>query len=130
MKKVLVSPGYGAGFATWVGDHETAVVLAEDLELIALVEAGKHKGETTYTALHDAGVPGLEGMVKANNGRKSDDKVEASFEFAKRAMTLAGGYVYCGGVYQLEVRTVSGPYRIEEYDGSESLATPNKDYWW
>jgi hypothetical protein len=119
MKKVLVSEGFGAGFATWANNSHRKE-LAEDPELVALVERGEHKGETTYGALADEGLP-LSDLTRS-------DRVEASHAFAKRAMTIANGYVYCGGVFKLKVHEVDGPYRIEEYDGSESLHTSEE--WW
>ncbi len=39
-------------------------------------------------------------------------------------------YFYLGGAEDLQVRTVSGPYRIEEYDGSESVIEPDGQVWW
>lgn len=118
MKKVLVSPGYGAGFATWANRSKA---LAEDEILIRLVEEGKHLGETTEKALWEAGVgdPDL---------AKDLRPLPASFVFARRAYEIEGGFVHLGGVEDLMICEVEGSYCIEEYDGSESIRT-SEDWW-
>jgi hypothetical protein len=37
-------------------------------------------------------------------------------------------YVYVGGAHDLRVVEVSGPFRIDEYDGSESVVEGTPDY--
>lgn len=99
MTKVLVSPGFGAGFVTWASEEYQAR-LASDPVLVALVEAGKH----------------------------TEDE---GGEFAARVTELcgAGAHVYLGGVGQLQVTEVNGPYRYTEYDGSESIITQEETRW-
>lgn len=91
-KKVLVSPGYGAGFATWA--HGDKKKLAEDPELIAMVEAGTQYSE----------------------------------RFRARAEEICS-YVCLGGVSQLVVEEVTGPYRIEVFDGCESIELLQETDW-
>lgn len=118
MKEILYSPGFGAGFATW---NDNSKELAEDPELIKLVEKGEHKGFTTWQELKEAGLNYVKGFDE-----------EASIAFIKRAQEVnEGRHVYFGGVAQLEVTWVSGKYRIDHYDGSESVRTENdKEDWW
>lgn len=93
IKKVLISPGFGAGFATWA--HTNGKQLAEDPELIAMVEAGTQDSE----------------------------------RFRDRAEEISPG-IYLGDVKQLEIETVTGPYRIDEYDGNKSIETLSGTDWW
>jgi hypothetical protein len=117
-RKVLYSPGFGAGWASW--NSECGKALAEDSELIKLVEAGKHTGRTPDTRWRE------------------NDYHECSPEFFARAMQLwrAGGQTdhdsapYFGGVNGLKVCEVDGPYRIVEYDGSESIEIADRTEWW
>lgn len=95
VRKVLYSPGFGAGWTTnWNAGHAgNAKALTMDPELIAMVEQGSH--------LHDG---------------------EASEAFQARAQTITGDdSLYFGGVKQLEVAEVDGPFHITEYDGAESI---------
>lgn len=92
-KKVLVSPGYGAGFATWA--HGDKKKLAEDPMLISMVEAG---------------IPDL-------------------VAFEVRAKEICS-YVCLGGVSQLVVKEVTGSYRIEVFDGCESIELLRETDWW
>lgn len=117
MRKVLVSPGFGAGWSSWNTEHGKA--LAEDECLIALVEAGRH-----------------EGRIKDDRGPEYDYH-ECSQEFHDRALEVARAngakddwHPYYGGVTDLVVREVSGRYRINEYDGSESLVEESEEVWW
>lgn len=117
--KILLSPGFGAGWATW-GTNKKA--LAEDAVLVALVERGEHKGKTTVGALRAAG-------VEIDESFPDDYKIDCSLAFAKRAVEVECGELpYFGGLKNIEVREVGGRYRIDEYDGSETLVTT--DDWW
>lgn len=91
--KVLVSYGYGAGWATWA--HEKQKEIAEYKPIIDFIEAGGDPRELTD------GHPLVMQM-------KED---------------LGLSYFYTGGVSGLEVVETSEPYAIEEYDGAESLRT-------
>lgn len=41
-----------------------------------------------------------------------------------------GNHYYLGGFRDAEVVEVTGPYRIEEYDGNESIVTPRNQGPW
>lgn len=123
VKKVLVSKGFGAGWSTWNETHGKD--LAEDAELIRMVEAGEHRGRTTYKALEQSGI------TDSLNYGKGEQEIQASHAFALRACHITGGDVpYMGGVADLEVVEVNGPYRITEYDGAESIEERDSLDWW
>lgn len=115
MKKVLVSPGYGAGFGTW-NDDVFRKQLVEDEVLIDLVEKRLHldPAKTKY--------------AKDNSGGASDLFVARCAAIAKNATGKDENYICLFGVCDLEVWEVDGQYRIEEYDGFESIHT-STDFW-
>lgn len=94
-RKVLVSPGFGGGWSSWCGDSKVAQFVAEYEPIIEFLENGGNKKDKAFKLL-------LEEL---------EEKLEKTF----------GKGFYLGGADQLEVRTVNGPYRITDYDGSESL---------
>lgn len=106
---VLVSHGFGAGWSSWGRSSAPAEELMFDSELVALIEK------------RDA--------IRA----KHED--EALWEVAKKA---AVDYclkrwpdVYTGGVGGLSVEwvPVGRRFRINEYDGSETLVLDDEDDW-
>lgn len=97
-RKVLVSPGFGAGFATWA-DSGVGYDIAECPELICYVEQG---------------------------GR---DENEARQILVTQGVVGADDYVCWGGFSQVVVVTVDGPYRLTEYDGSESVEVLSEVGW-
>ena len=92
-RKVLISPGFGAGWSTWT--RGAGELMAEYAPIIAALEAGE-----TLSESH----PAVRSLV-----------VECVAKFEESP--------YLGGLPGLTVVTVEGPYRISEYDGSESIET-------
>jgi hypothetical protein len=92
MKKILVSPGYGAGWSSW-NSGEVAKFMAEYEPIIEAIENGEEINE------------------KHELVSKMVEEIEEKF---------GENYVCIIGAEQLEVRIVSGPYRITDYDGYES----------
>jgi hypothetical protein len=96
---VLYSPGYGAGWYTWnsmKGDNEEqALSLIFDPILVELV---KHRNESNYSEFT----------------QKIEERAEE---------LLPDGYF--GGADSLEIKwlPVDTKFRIDEYDGSESIQT-------
>ena len=108
MTKILVSYGFGAGWATWAyGDDQKAI--AEYKPIIDFLEAG---------------------------GDRNDLNVETDYDepsqyhplVAQMMKDLDIDHFYTGGAEGLTVETVDGAYRINEYDGSESVFT-TADMW-
>lgn len=88
--KVVLSPGYGAGIASW-NDYE----LAEHPLVVRAVEQGA--SEAQIRALVEELFPGKD--------------------------------YYLGGFRDAVVVEVTGPYLIQEYDGSEYIIQPDQFNW-
>ena len=93
MRKVLISPGYGAGWSSW-NTGDVAKYMLEYAPIIAALERGE-KMSTEHPAVLQ-----LEKDCKEKFGRD---------------------YICVLGADQLKVCEVKGRVRINEYDGSESL---------
>lgn len=101
MVKILISPGFGAGWSSWVNKaNDKAKAVAEYQPIIEFIENG---GDPSELNNHH---PLVIQMMK-------DLKLD---------------YFYAGGAGELEVRETSEPYKIDEYDGSEYLVTV-EDLW-
>lgn len=108
-RKILISPGYGAGWSTWIGSTRAHKAFALfDEKLIAAVEAGRDLGydEDPKSPLGD--------FVR---------------RFEKAFPDEAGG-VYTGGARNLQVEIVHGQFMVDEYDGSESLTLRDDESKW
>lgn len=94
--KLLISPGYGAGWSTW-----NIPAMATDKDLIELFEKG-----CTYEEMEKL-------CIEKNY---TDEYCEPP---------------YMGGFQQLKVVEVpkGALYRINEYDGAESVEIFNPDKW-
>ena len=100
MTKILVSKGWGAGWSTW-NDSDKRKEMAEYQPIIDFIEAGNDP------ALLKEDHPLVQQMITD--------------------LDIKGG-IYDGGASNLCVEEVSGPYRIDEYDGNEYVTTYN-DLW-
>lgn len=104
MTKILYSPGFGAGWSTWAHSDKPEFV----------------KFMLTYPPLIEA----------VENGEKLVPYHPALRQFLAEAKEKFGeDYVYCGGADQLAVAEVSGPFRVDEYDGSESIVEASDQKW-
>lgn len=104
---VLYSPGYGAGWSTWNGIRDAV----SDEELI------------------------FEPQIVALTIQRDLEEITADqhFELVSSYCTQTWGEdaVYCGGVRDLEVLWIPEGtlFKINEYDGSESIEYKENDYW-
>lgn len=99
MRKILYSPGFGAGWTSWMYDRNVAKFALEYKPIIDFLESGgKFEKQYDNDKLH----PILKQFV-------SECKVKFNDE------------PYVGGARDLVVKEVSGRVRINEYDGSESV---------
>ena len=107
-RKVLISPGFGAGWSTWAEDQFQEDCLF-DPALIVAVEAGTPLGEWDEpgTPMH-----AFDQALRKKHGIESGEEV-----------------IYAGGAHGLEVVEVDGPFKVDEYDGSETIVTRNDDIW-
>lgn len=103
---VLVSPGYGAGWSTW-----GCVELAYDKRVVEFWLS--HKDDEEFMATVD------------NFGFGSVSESVAHKKAMEFFNSIGYGSPYMGGFYEIELAYVKKgvPWRITEYDGSESLVT-------
>ena len=96
-RKILYSPGWGAGWTTWNHDPRVKEYMLTYQPLIEFLEAG--------------------GKIDRNG-----DDHPLLVQLQKECLERFGvDYVCTLGARDLEVKEVSGRVRIEEYDGSESV---------
>ena len=105
-RKILYSPGYGAGWTTWNDPKVNKIILTYQ-PIIDFLESG---GKFTDKEVHD----------------NHDDPTKGHpilVQLQKVVKDKLGENQYCCvlGADDLEVYETSGRVRIEEYDGSESV---------
>jgi len=112
---VLYSPGYGAGWSTWMGDGASARFAARYQPIVDFLNGGGEFKER----------PG----VKTDWDKPWDEFFEPGRTVLKRFCEEFNeqfdGWPYLGGAEQLETLYHPGPVYIEEYDGSEDVITEN-----
>ena len=102
-RKVLYSPGFGAGWSTWCsGGTEEKLFVCTYQPIIDAIERGEDMSETH----------------------------PAVYQCAAEYEEKFGNSFYLGGAYQLPVATVSGRFIVNEYDGSESITEEGTDFGW
>jgi hypothetical protein len=113
MKKILVSSGFGAGWSTW-NSGEIGKFMLTYQPIIDFLEAGNsftdedcHSDEKTNRKEH----PLLLLMMEEIRAKFGED------------------YTCVLGADDLQVETVYGPFRINEYDGSESIEEKDNTEW-
>ena len=106
-RKILYSPGFGAGWTTW-NSGDVAKLMLEYAPLIEALE----RGEAIYdNRVHDY-----------KNETVTGDAHPALLQLEADCLSKFGAdYVCVLGADQLRVATVSGRVRIEDYDGNESI---------
>ncbi len=104
-RSVLYSPGFGAGWSSW-NDDRMADAMLFDRDLIAAVALGMPLGD-------------------------EDDPTTPLGAFAARMAKLFGAdeHVCLLGARDLRVAEVSGAFRVDEYDGSESIMLRDAMRW-
>ena len=121
-RKVLISQGYGAGWSSWCSEKPREV--AEYQPIIDYVESGA-------PLLSGAPRPFI---ATEDWDTTSYDEKEAWLHPDFRALVkqmmedLNLDYFFTGGADGLAVVVVEGSYRIDDYDGSESV-TAADDLW-
>ena len=102
--KILISTGYGAGWSTW--NDENKDVARYILTYQPIIEA-LERGE---------GVGGNSTLV---------------IQMCKECLEKFGyNSIYCGGVRNLCVKDVEPPFKINEYDGFESVQYFGGEEWY
>lgn len=101
-RKILVSPGFGAGWSSWADNREIAKFMLEYQPLIEFLENG--------------------GVIEDSYDNRDLVKNNPILaKFAEECQEKFGEVPYLGGARDLRVREVGGRVRINEYDGSESV---------
>jgi hypothetical protein len=96
-RKILYSPGYGAGWVTWNGDtSEQKVFMLTYQPFIDALEAGRPLDEEQFQKDYQVAFPG------------ADEP-------------------YTGGLCDLKIAKVTGKVRMAEYDGSEEYVDRGDD---
>jgi hypothetical protein len=102
-RKILYSPGFGAGWTTWNADDEV------------------EKYMLTYQPIIDA----------LERGEEMNDSHPAVLQLQKECLDKFGKeYVCVYGEKDLRVMEVNGLVRIEEYDGYESVIEQSASEGW
>ncbi len=106
MRKILYSPGFGAGWTTW-NSGEVAKYMVDYKPIIDFIEAGG--------SFKDEETKGI-----------TDNTLEEVHPLLRQLYTdckekFGSDYVCTLGADDLRVATVNGRVRIHEYDGSERL---------
>lgn len=99
MRKILYSPGYGAGWTTWGGDTPEQKRFMLEYQ------------------------PFIEWLERGNNLRDDPEQYAVVQQFLQEWAAMFPGVStpYLGGLRDLQVAEVSGRVRIHEYDGFESI---------
>lgn len=105
-RKVLYSPGFGAGWTTW-NDDNLADFMATYQPIIEFIEGGGKFGRDEDHAL----------LRQMRSDAEQGGLIEKD------------GHICVLGAQDLRVAEVSGRYRISEYDGSESIREESDEVW-
>lgn len=111
MKKILYSPGWGAGWSTW-NSGEVATFMLTYQPIIDFIETG---GKFTKDEVGGFGNKPLHPLLQ-----KLQEECKEKF---------GETYVCVLGARDLEVESVSGPFRVTEYDGNEGIEYRNEVDW-
>ncbi len=98
-RKILISPGFGAGWSTWIGTTR----------------------EQTEFALFDSKL-----IEAVERGLTDEDVADFEARFEKQ---FPSETAYTGGARALRVVEVPGEFIVKEYDGSESLCLRDGEDW-
>lgn len=124
-RKILVSPGFGAGWTTETTNHKAAQFLLTYQPIIDFLEAGG-----AFTEKNGALVrrPAQPWERYEEPGQSIIKQLYEDLALHLGDMTEALEF-YCGGITELEVRTVRGLVSIRQNDGSEWAVTPDSIRW-
>jgi hypothetical protein len=113
MRKVLYSPGYGAGWVSWCsGSDELKKFMLEYPPIIEYLESGKDFKKIDFHKVKH--LP--DGQLK--NTEFLPDCIQ---QFIKDSWEKFKQIPYLGGVQDLEVAEVEGAVQITDYDGYEEI---------
>jgi len=120
--EILISSGFGAGWSTWAYPDEVARFALTYRPIIDYIKEGGKFVEKSYVwngaidiseRWEEPGASILQQFQDDLNEKFGDDT-----------------YFYFGGARGLMVLDVDGQFKVNEYDGHESLDTPGADDWY
>lgn len=126
MRKILYSPGYGAGWTSWEGNLELKKFMLEYAPLVEYLENGGDPKDLFKKKKNGTFLPELikykdNEAVSFNEDVAKKNLHPVAFQFVKECWDKFKSIPYLGGMAQLEVENIDGLCRIEEYDGYESV---------
>ncbi len=128
MRKILYSPGYGAGWSSWA-EGDIAKLMLTYQPIIDAVEAGEELWSGGYF-VDLILTAGTAQKVRLHvDTDKAKDAHPALVEFVSDCIEQFNETPYLGGVRDLKVASVNGRVRIDEYDGFESITEEGEDDW-
>src|ERR1035437_1732898 len=113
MKKILISPNFGAGWSTW-NSGKVAKFMLTYQPIIDFLEAGM-----SFTH-DDSHVWGEDNRLLHPLLLLMQEEIKAKF---------GEDYACVLGADGLIVETVTGPFRVTEYDGSENIQYKDDTDW-
>jgi hypothetical protein len=100
-RKILISPGHGAGWSTWADPRSVQLLCMTYPPLVDLVE--NHPEEVANLSSDH---PIIQGLLDEAHRLEPNSHIHIG-----------------GNVCQLVVFEVNGPFYVDDYDGSESVVT-------
>ena len=115
MTKILYSPGFGAGWSTWMpGSSDFQKFVLTYQPIIEALEKGENL---------------LPGGRRSYSKEGTENFHPALRSFIEEAKERFNERCYIGGARNLCVKEVSGPFRIDEYDGYGSVVESGDQDW-
>lgn len=113
MRKVLYAPGHGAGWASWEGSKELQKFMLFYQPFIEYIESGNTLPECRNP---DKWTP-----------EEVDKLIPVIRDFVAECLLRFNKVPYLGALPQLQVETVYGAFRINEYAGNERIIDLGED---
>lgn len=120
MRKILYSPGYGAGWTSWcVGGKKMVKFMLEYQPIIEYLEKGNSFNKVAFDK-----------VKYQKNGNIKNPKIlpDCFQQFVKECFEQFGEIPYLGGGENLKVMEVDGLVRVEDCDGFEIVHIPYDDW--
>lgn len=124
LRKILYSPGFGAGWSTWASGDIAKFMLTYE-PLIKAIERGDNVAQGNISHVCGFAFDGNTYLLG-----NLDELHPATAQFVRDCLDKFGEIPYLGGIRDLTVGIGAGPVRVEEYDGSESLHWNDDDEEW
>lgn len=122
-RKILYSPGFGAGWSSWCGyGGDARPDLADFMLTYQPIIDAVERGEDVSVRLIGGVIGGRDDMEAAHPAMRS---------FVEECQSRFGEVPYLGGARALCVFTVpdGARFRIDEYDGSETVRLDIHEEW-